>query len=453
MIAVYPGSLSWNDGYPITQQCKRIFQSHDIQGVECEIRESMVNFCADISPKSTANTHVLSDTDTTVNTTEIADSVKKPAQFQLSSEPIPENDYFADHIADLSDCLGTKIAPMQRHDHGGTKGLYLSLQPSSPTAKPKLLALTCRHVVIDTETEGTAKYDYQESSSSKDVIQIEQRTLQATIENLGRQADLAQKSVDQFSTIEKFAAPFKAIINSAASLQQAMGAFQSPSSRVFGHVLFSPEFTSTTDASRGTTWLRDWALIELYPQCYQACLDSIKDKVYVGEQKKFGELVQKGGRGLNGLTIPRLPLIVDGCIELEKTVVPMDDILKPKEVSGYFDEPMMVVAKYGAKGGLTLGLGSTLVSLVRHDDTPDGTTKTMSEEWPIISVEKANWQPQAAFSMKGDSGSCVWDLQQRPAGIVTAGASQNEWNDVTYAQPLERVLKDITSCGFDVSLV
>ncbi|KAL7951501.1 hypothetical protein V8C42DRAFT_304258 [Trichoderma barbatum] len=453
MIAIIPGTLSWNDGYPITLHCKRIFQSHDIFGVECEIRESVVNFRADTTPESTANAEELPDTDTTGNTIEVARSIKMPAAFQLSSEPIPEQDCLAEYFAELSDCLGTKIATQQMDYLAGTKGLYLSLEPSSPTAKPKLLALTCRHVVISSRTEGTAKYNCREPCGPKDVIQIDQPTFKNTIHILGEESESAQGSIEKFATSERLAAPFKAIINSAASLQRAMEAFESPSSRVIGQVFFSPEFASTTDPSLGTKWLRDWALIELYPKCHQASFDSIKNKVYVGDQKSFRDLVRKGGRGLKGLTIPILPSIVDGCIELQKTVVPMDDILKPTEVSDYFDTPMMVVAKYGARGGLTLGLSSTLVSLVRYFATPDGITETISEEWAIVPVERANWRPQAAFSVLGDSGSCIWDLNKRPAGMLTAGASKNQLNDVTYAQPLERLLKDIKSCGFEVSLV
>lgn len=51
--------------------------------------------------------------------------------------------------------------------------------------------------------------------------------------------------------------------------------------------------------------------------------------------------------------------------------------------------------------------GSTLASVVRYIKTPDGIEKVASEEWPIIPAEKAKSQPQATFSKKGDSESCV----------------------------------------------
>ncbi|KAL6693657.1 hypothetical protein J3F84DRAFT_68575 [Trichoderma pleuroticola] len=63
MIAVLPDSLSWSDGHPIALRRKGILQAHGIQEAECEIRESVVNFCTnavlepatDIEETSTAD--------------------------------------------------------------------------------------------------------------------------------------------------------------------------------------------------------------------------------------------------------------------------------------------------------------------------------------------------------------------------------------------------------------
>lgn len=50
------------------------------------------------------------------------------------------------------------------------------------------------------------------------------------------------------------------------------------------------------------------------------------------------------------------------------------------------------------------------------------------------------------FSRAGDSGSCIWDMAGRVAGILTSGtgAEDEEINDTTYATPIEWLLKDIT---------
>ncbi|KAL6822558.1 hypothetical protein V8C40DRAFT_280565 [Trichoderma camerunense] len=432
MIAVLPDSLSWSDGHPITVRCKRIFEAHGIHEVECEIRESVVHLCTNPLP-----------------------------QLQLSSGAISEGDLFARDLVDMSDRLGTKIATMNHH-MAGTKGLYLRLKPSSSSDEHRLLALTCRHVIIDPETEGVQEYDTrgsdgQSTSNSrkpdipKDVIQIDQPTFETKIRSLGQDAKSAQESARRYAKDKEQFAAVEAYANRSLDLQQTMREFETPSSRVFGQLLFAPALAVTTDSAR--EWLRDWTLIELSPKSHQSSFLSIKNKVYLEGQSEFKNLVDRSKGRLLGRAIPTLVSIVDGCIELEKPEVSVDEILDP-EVSKYFDEPAMVVAKYGPSSGLTLGLGSTLVSLVRYSiDTPDGTEKVISEEWPIVPTEKANWHPQAPFSTKGDSGSCVWDLRRRPAGILTSGASAKEFNDVTYAQPLERLLKDIRSCGFEVSLV
>ncbi|KAL7787604.1 hypothetical protein V8C43DRAFT_323961 [Trichoderma afarasin] len=451
MIAVLPDSLSWSDGHPIALQCKGIFESHGIQGVECEIRESIVNLCtnAGLEPAiSASESPDISDTGI--------------PQLQLSSEPIPEGHLFANELMEMSDRLGTRIATMDNLSRAGTKGLYLRVDPSSAAGEPRLLALTCRHVVIIPATEGIQEYDSRESNDQsnsrkpdvpRDVIQSDQPTFEAKISSLGEGAQSARESARQYAKTKELAARFEACRNSCLSVQQTMKLYESPSSRVFGQVLFAPALAVTSDSARGTGWLRDWALIELSPKSHQSSFLSIKNKVYLEGQCEFKNLVDRSKGRLLGRAIPTLVSIVDGCIELEKTEVSVDEILDP-EVSKYFDEPAMVVAKYGPSSGLTLGVGSTLVSLVRYSiDIPDGTEKAISEEWPIVPTEKNNWHPQAPFSTKGDSGSCVWDLRRRPAGILTSGASAKEFNDVTYAQPLERLLKDIRSCGFEVSLL
>lgn len=55
----------------------------------------------------------------------------------------------------------------------------------------------------------------------------------------------------------------------------------------------------------------------------------------------------------------------------------------------------------------------------------------------------------------GDSGSCIWDMKGRPAGILMAGngSGLDDMHDVTYATPFGLLLADIKAHGFDVSLV
>ncbi|PTB51148.1 hypothetical protein M431DRAFT_235751 [Trichoderma harzianum CBS 226.95] len=63
------------------------------------------------------------------------------------------------HLLCLSGRLETKIATMDKQHIAGTEGMYLRVKPSSPSGEHQLLALPCRHVVIDQETEGIQEYE------------------------------------------------------------------------------------------------------------------------------------------------------------------------------------------------------------------------------------------------------------------------------------------------------
>lgn len=144
LIAVKPGTLSWSRGHAIALQCKAILEKHHIHDMHCEIRESVVTLCTETS--------------------------SAPIDFQPSSKPIiPPHE---DIQADLSDCLGTKIAMKHMDSIAGTKGLYLAVSSSSADDKPTIVSLTCRHVVIDSKREGTQIY--QQSEPFKEVIQVDQ---------------------------------------------------------------------------------------------------------------------------------------------------------------------------------------------------------------------------------------------------------------------------------------
>lgn len=409
MIAVTPDTLSWSQGYTTAAQCKSILEQHGIYGVECEIRESVVTFLTQPDEKT----------------------------LQLSSN-FPDS-FSAEHRdgpihAQFTDYLGTRIAIKDKPSHAGTKGIYLSLAPSSPEGKPMLVALTCRHVVIHTRSEGIQTYRRPESGPFKDIIQVDQPTFESELEIL-----------------EAWTANGKPHDSSALLLRDTMKPLRAPSSRVFGRVLFSPEFSCST-AEGSATWLKDWAIIELEPTSHQAPLNSITNRIFIGPEENFASLVRTAKSGWKGLPTPKAPEMNAGCFNLLKEVVPCEELFNPPGNAEYFDEPAICVAKYGPTSGLTIGLGNTLKSVTRTTDTPDGGREYISEEWPIISVLMAR-DRAARFSEPGDSGSCVWDMEGRPAGIVMAGNGINGMNDVTYASPLERLLADIKSHGFEVSLV
>ncbi|KAL6890960.1 hypothetical protein GGI43DRAFT_430508 [Trichoderma evansii] len=434
LIAVAPNSMPWREGHSLALRCKTILEEHGITDMHCEIRESIATLCADAPTADTSSAPATA-----------------PDDFQLSSEPIDSS--YPAYCAELSDSLGMKIAMKDLDYVVGTKGLYLALPLSTPESERRIVALTCRHVVISSQTEGLQEYRHQHSQPYKEVIQVDQPTYKRMIESLEAEAkdyrDWADGATQQGRT--RTATNHTRLAIETENLAKSMVRYATPFSRVFGRLLYSPEFICKSE--NGSQWLRDWALIELLPSRHQAQLSSLRNKVYVGPRQTLNRLIRESERGWAGLPPPPENLEVeDGTITLTRVVVPKSELIRPPHFTDYSDERAILVAKYGARGGLTLGLGNTLTSVVRYTDTLTGQRQTPSEEWCITSAT-ATHNRQVAFSEPGDSGSCIWDINKRVAGILGGGDGINQLNDITYAQPLERLLEDIRSHGFDVSLI
>ncbi|KAL7895585.1 hypothetical protein HDV63DRAFT_411991 [Trichoderma sp. SZMC 28014] len=389
LVSVKPASLSWAQAHPITLRCKGILEDHSIDNVHCEIRESIVVPCGNVSSRSES----------------AAATAQTPSDFQLSSAATANQR--ADRV-DLSDCIGTRISMKDDDTRFGTKGLYLSLKRSD--TQDSIVALTCQHVAAN-QKRGRIETRIRRPQTPREVVQIDQPEYEAS------------------------------------------------SSRTFGTLLFSPEpkySRALRDMPGYDPWLRDWALIELLPSHHQAPLDTLRNRVFVGPPGMLHLLVRRRMRNFEGLPelLKRVPRAVDGTLPLARTAVPMSEIFQPAHNAGD-DEPKMLVSQHGAGGELAVGLGNTLKSLVRRDGALDEGVEDYGEEWAITSLKGSHFQ--MPFSWPGDSGSCVWDIQtQRPAAIIMAGGRSPEVttvNDVTYAQPLERLLGDIREYSFDVELV
>ncbi|KAL7953153.1 hypothetical protein V8C34DRAFT_321498 [Trichoderma compactum] len=461
MVAARPDSLTWSHGHPVAVRCKSILEEHGIDDITCEILEAVVHFHADAESKyfSTIDSEVETDA--------------SPATLQLFSGPVSAtDDSKSARMKDLTDRLGTNIATSRLNSVTSTKGLYVSIRPTCSGDEPQVVALTCRHLMIDPKTEGTQKY--QKSQPFKEVIQVDQRTYVRHLWHIAAGSKNAWPLEDESESDGECgnessedrhtrAAALPVDINAHAMvLGRAMESFRDPSSRVFGRLLYSPEFTVAPDNS-ASTWLRDWALIELLPNSHQAALSSIQNIVYLGTECSILACMERNGEHYERrLLYPLQPLIKNGELKLQRVAVPMEEIFASPETEDVH-EAGLLVGKYGAKGRLSFGLGNTLKSVVRHVETSEGggETELISEEWAIISTTMdpfSYWQEdvrQECFARDGDYGSCIWDMQGRPAGILTAasGFQYDTVNHITYAQPLERLLKDIKSEGFDVELV
>ncbi|PON20808.1 hypothetical protein TGAM01_v210316 [Trichoderma gamsii] len=349
----------------------------------------------------------------------------------------------------MSDKLGTQIS-IKDSNSTGNKGLYIALTQPNARGEPRVVALTCRHDVLSPETEGLQEYRHQQSQPSKEVIQIPQPTYEKTLERLPVVVTDYRRTATRSADLNRpdRAASYNERADKLESLGQYMERYKTPTSRVFGHLLYSPELACASDNTNGAQWLRNWALIELLPNRHQAQLSALKNKVFAGSLLSVLN-TWRNAKVSSSATWPAL-LVKRDAIWLEKTVVPMEELFTPPDDADDPDEKALFVIKYDKLDGLTFGLGNTLKSIVRY--TGIGGREFISEEWCITSATRAN-EHQMAFSSEGDSGLCILDAERRVAGILTAGCGINGINNVTYAQPVERLLADIRAHGYDVELV
>ncbi|KAL7908189.1 hypothetical protein GGI35DRAFT_469939 [Trichoderma velutinum] len=434
MVAVRPDTLPWSHGHIVALRCKSILEDHGIH---------------DEPEKYSA-----------VDSGVEADSAL--TSFQLFSGPVLTNNERKSHIIkDLSDRLGTNIATSHLNNVPSTKGLYVSIRPTCSGDEPQVVALTCRHVMIDSKTEGTQ--EYQKSQPFKEVIQVDQSSYERHLRYIEEESKSDVEFEDESSGGGQTSAAVSPVDldDNAVVLGRAMKSFRNASSRVFGRLLYSLEFTVILDESE-STWLKDWALIELLPNSHQAALSSIQNIVYLGTQSSINYCMRRNGEHYERLSDLQYSSITNGELKLQRVAVPMKEIFNSPETENALESGLLV-GKYGAMGRLSLGLGNTLKSVVRHIETSEGgrETELIGEEWAIISTTMEHdryWEDnirQECFASDGDSGSCIWDMQGRPAGILTAGSGfqQGSASHITYVQPLERLLMDIRSDGFDVVLV
>ena len=97
-----------------------------------------------------------------------------------------------------------------------------------------------------------------------------------------------------------------------------------------------------------------------------------------------------------------------------KGVVSIAEMRNPVSNADDYD-PAMLVEKIGQKTKLTFGFATTFESVIH---IPVDGIEVKSDVWPVIT------KPGIAFSTRGDSGSCVWDMNGRVAGMIVAGNAQ-----------------------------
>lgn len=191
----------------------------------------------------------------------------------------------------------------------------------------------------------------------------------------------------------------------------------------------------------GESRLRDWALIELHNNKHQTALPDLKNTVTLTSEHSCNiHMVANSELSFERLSLPTF----EGFLQLEG-IMPEAQIKIPTTMDSQSKEPRLVVAMYGKTRELQVGFSNCVPSILR--EVINGKAE-YSEVWGIIGEKDSSSTGSKHFCIAGDSGSCIWDMEGRVAGIVVGGP------DVGYAHPIEWLLEDIrTQSGIDVELI
>ncbi|KAH6982194.1 hypothetical protein BKA56DRAFT_720531 [Ilyonectria sp. MPI-CAGE-AT-0026] len=421
LISVKEDSTPWEQGHAVVMRCREILQQHGISDVHCEMKEAQVFPHTSTSPPN-------------------APLSAPKLHSGVVDKPVEINGF-------LSTYLGHSIATFDHPSREGTKCLYLRRKDTG-----QVLALTCRHVVIpDTAPNEDYTYDESKIESRITVIQPGSTTLAEAKECISSRCQDIDETIKSLEAFPRMTPDVKAsqvaselaTRSSYEETARRLDELDEPSTRIIGHVLFSPKYgTGIRSTDEWTAHrLRDWALIELHPDKHASPLENLRNEVTVPEEASFE--LSKALRVENLQVTQKVfnnPLTKT--VELRGTIP--EGELRPHH------QKAILVAKHGRSSQFTIGPANNVMSLKRQ--SIDG-IELVSEEWCILGQRK--WGGKRLwFSEEGDSGSCIWDCQGRVGGMLTAGNRSFHLDcDTTFATPIEWLLEDIRAYGYDVELV
>ncbi|KAF4465761.1 hypothetical protein FALBO_7395 [Fusarium albosuccineum] len=395
LISVQEGSTTWAQGLLVAIRCHEILGLHGIPDVHCEIRES--HFSRGNSSTGEA--------------------------------PVPAPTFVGGQIdppiktrALWSEYLGLSIAASNSPTREGTKCLYLRLKDSG-----KIVALTCRHVVFE-ESKIEPEFRYDGTQQRWTVMQPGSRTLAKHSKIISSRLGRIDNAIEEIESYQKLSENDRRRMiqvqrDSLPVLMRAerdIGELDDPAKRIFGHVIYAPALSIGKTDTQGDR-LRDWALIELHPDKYATPLANLCNQVFVGPDDDFRDRVEEE-RLAEGFTNGPEPLFdVSSRTIFLREMIPETEMRKPsEEARSLGDDRAILVGKHGCSTGLTIGLATGVVSLVRQ---PIDGILFQSEEWCIISHKRDREDCRINFSSKGDSGCCVWELSGRIGGRTVLTSS------------------------------
>jgi hypothetical protein len=425
-IGVMPGSLSGADGVVVARKCRDLLEEYDITDVEVEIRESLVT--RSVGPKLLA-----------------------PTQFSISSlfSSHPDVDFRQPLTATLGLPICAQLTPWAE----GTGGFFMAEGGDSN----KLFLVTTRHAVFTPDINANTLEHKTDSQRRHDVLLLGDAAFNKLVQSfeheVRRKAFTIQHSERCIMDVEGRDDPAanrkrkqaEDELNEAREAVESLNTFHqyvlkhwaTSESRILGHVIFSPPINVGVGTGQYT---EDFAIIEIDSSKIDA--SNFKGNViHLGTQISFIEftsLMSPNARDAHCFEYPD-----DRLLEISGTI-PDEEMRRPTTL----DEdgvPCLKVIKRGNSTGVTVGRANDVFSYARNYENDDGRPKT-SKGWAILPFGK-NYGP---FSEKGDSGSVIVDGCGRIGGLLTsgAGARATRSSDITYATPINFLLKLIHSYGF-----
>jgi len=417
-IGVIPESLSGNDGLIVASKCKKVLEDHSVVDVHVEIRESTVTRGAGpglLMPTFSSNPTV---------------DIREP----------------------LTTMLGLPISTRSTPHAEGTGGFFISDGGNTK----KLFLVTARHVVLEPDGSKNELFVHKNMSQRRHDVTLFgdagfTKYLESIQVEIGGQGITAQHQEGRLRAINGRDGPAVDRERKEAqnTLDKAMEAkkelwdfygdvstgWATQESRTIGHVIIAPPINVGVGSD---CYTEDWAVIEI-------------DASKVDANNFNGNAIDLGTRiGPDELTRMMHPDIRnpssfkyphDRLLRLKGTI-PVQEIRKPSSRDQDGD-PCLMVLKRGNATGLTIGRANNIFSYVRNY-YDDGNAET-SKEWAILPFDSNS----GAFSARGDSGSVIVDGLGRIGGLLTGGAGSTPSSDVTYATPIQFLLKCIKGNGLE----
>ncbi|KAF7299232.1 hypothetical protein MIND_00871900 [Mycena indigotica] len=378
-IAVVPDTVERTLGLVVVTNCIRVLESHGINNIEVEIRESEVSLLAG-----------------------------QPGQPLLT--PL-SNDMVGDFRHPLTFALGIPLSASSSPHIFGTGSFFLKNNED-------LLLIVPRHIVLpsDIDNSGNVVFDIDNEGTPTVDILVPSETILSNTEARLLAEIPRQTSQDRLLELQSL----------LRDVQSRAGQGQ-----VLGQLVYSPPFEYGGDAlCECPSFTQDIAVIRVDKACLPD--DNVPNIVHLGTHinEDFYDGKLKRYRYHDGFPKPTL-LPIDGIVALDELRGLVDNC-----------EDSLVVLKNGATTGTTMGQSQVCryMSFTRRY-MPDGKTPhSVSKQVPVHYLWSDT--KGEMFSDKGDSGAAVVDRQGRLVGIINGGPKV-QGPDITYVTPITVVLNAI----------